>query len=702
VEYPDDLFVSAETLDGDVPYQILSRLGKGGMATVYRARDTRTGRDVALKVVTNAFDGNRLERFRREGQIAAALDHPAILKVHAAGSIDGQPCLAYELVEGCRTLDEAWAEVDLRGRVELLADAAEGLGYAHAQGVVHRDLKPANVLIDEDGRLRVADFGLASAVGQERITETGAILGTPTYMAPEQVRGKRELMGPATDVWALGVLLYEAITGATPYSGEVFIELATRIIRAPTPRPSDRTKDTPADLDAVCLKAMAKLHDDRYPDGAAFAADLRRWLAGDQVAATAPSVLRRVTPRGLLLSIPAVVAGLAVGLAVLLAAEPPPEPRPADADPPRLTLDALGGADLSWEPTIEVLGTATDPAEWVEVRLYAGPGVAPCAVSRLGQGGGSFRFEVQLEPGVTDLAVEAVDAIGNATRGTLRVRHYPAPEWFRSLPSSRRPPLPLPPGVTCLEAEPGRYVNARDGSQLVWIPAATYRRGAMDMPLTGPIHEVRLSRGFFIGVYEVTWEQFLAYCADAGEDPPQASGGVGERQGPVFDVTWFQASDYCRWAGLRLPSEAEWELAAGAGEGLRYPWGFEVPSGQRSNLSLPEDGELGPAVVGSFHRDRSPAGCLDMGGNVSEWVADWYSVYPSVAQIDPVVVDAGPGWDRRVVRGGCWREDEFPPDVMARVAFRSSYRQHLANHHLGFRVAVSPPAEAVHERDGAD
>ncbi|RMG12231.1 MAG: serine/threonine protein kinase, partial [Planctomycetota bacterium] len=198
-------------------YAIEAVLGRGGMGAVYRARERASGRAVALKVATSSLGPVRRRRFRREGMVTAALRHPGIVRVHAAGEAQGVPYLVYELVEGGCTLEALLDRSSLRQRLGWLRDAARALGYAHARGIVHRDVKPSNLLLDADGRLRVADFGLAAVRGLERITREHVQVGTPVYMAPEQVLGRRSEQGPATDVWALGVILYRSLTGRLPF-----------------------------------------------------------------------------------------------------------------------------------------------------------------------------------------------------------------------------------------------------------------------------------------------------------------------------------------------------------------------------------------------------------------------------------------------------------------------------------------------------
>jgi hypothetical protein len=264
------------------PFRIERTLGRGGMGAVFLALDLQVGRRVALKVILNE-DRNptRQERFAREGELTAALTHPGIVRVHSAGVVGRVPYLAYELVEGARPLNEAWRHAGIRERVGWLRDAARALGYAHQQGVVHRDVKPDNLLVDAEGKLRVADFGLAAGQGVERLTRTGALLGTPHYMAPEQVLGSSSLA--ESDVWALGVILYEAITDKLPFTGSNQIELLVRVREARWTPPSSITPQLSPALERVCRRAMARDPERRYSDASELARDLEAWLEGEEV-----------------------------------------------------------------------------------------------------------------------------------------------------------------------------------------------------------------------------------------------------------------------------------------------------------------------------------------------------------------------------------------------------------------------------------
>lgn len=262
-------------------YELGTVLGQGAFGVVRRARERATGREVALKLLQVQRGGTALARFMREGAVVAALDHPGIVRVHAVGTHGGRPCIVYELIEG-EPLDRAARTLPHRRRAELVRDAARAVGHAHARGVLHRDLKGGNILVDQAGRARVVDFGLALVEGDERLTRTGAVVGTPTHMAPELFARGRADAGPAADVWALGVVLYEALTGRLPFDAESLVELLARIERGAVtpPRAVDPSID-PA-LEAVCLRALDADPRGRQADGGALADALEAALAAGE------------------------------------------------------------------------------------------------------------------------------------------------------------------------------------------------------------------------------------------------------------------------------------------------------------------------------------------------------------------------------------------------------------------------------------
>ncbi len=277
-------------------FTLLAELGRGGMGMVYRAHDPELGRTVAIKGLLRdegGFDRVAVERFRREARAAAKLRHPGIVAVHGVGEVDGRAWLVMDEVAG-KPLMEHMSERgrDPREAARLVARVADAIAYANREGVIHRDLKPDNVLVDSEGRPRVVDFGLAltlDSAERARLTASGAVLGTPCYMAPEQARGQIDRIGPWTDVYGLGALLYDALTGVPPFESPNVGDLLYRVSEVEPSPPSRSAPGVPADLDAICLRCLEKDPRRRFPDAGEVATELDRWLAGEPV---------RTRPRG--------------------------------------------------------------------------------------------------------------------------------------------------------------------------------------------------------------------------------------------------------------------------------------------------------------------------------------------------------------------------------------------------------------------
>ena len=308
-------------------YDVQEVLGRGGMGVVYRARQKPLNRTVALKMILDgAHAGARqANRFRSEAAVFARLQHPNIVQIHEIGEHEGRPFLALEYVQG-GTLERSLAGtpllVDRAARlVETLARAVQ---HAHERGVVHRDLKPSNVLLSAEGEPKITDFGLAKLLaGDSRQTESGALVGTPSYMAPEQVEGAPAVIGPATDIYALGAILYEALSGRPPFRGESPIATMLQVRGSDVVPPRQLRPGLSRDLETICLKSLEKEPRRRYQTAAALADDLGRYLDGRPIVARPVPVWERgwlwarrqkALAAGILLGVLAVLALLAGGV----------------------------------------------------------------------------------------------------------------------------------------------------------------------------------------------------------------------------------------------------------------------------------------------------------------------------------------------------------------------------------------------------
>jgi serine/threonine protein kinase len=277
-------------------YEILGELGRGGMGVVYKARQVGLNRLVALKMILaggHASSGE-LDRFRMEAEAVARLQHPSIVAIHEVGEQNGLPYFSLEYCTGgslaARLDGTPWEPAKAAALVETLARAMQA---AHVRGIVHRDLKPANILLAEDGTPKIADFGLAKQLdsGAGR-TATGATLGTPSYMAPEQA-GESKDVGPAADIYALGAVLYELLTGRPPFKAATDLDTVLQVVSDDPVPPTRLQPKTPIDLETICLKCLAKEPARRYSAAEDLGEDLRRFRAGEPIAARPVSRLER-------------------------------------------------------------------------------------------------------------------------------------------------------------------------------------------------------------------------------------------------------------------------------------------------------------------------------------------------------------------------------------------------------------------------
>jgi serine/threonine protein kinase len=270
-------------------YEIVGELGRGGMGVVYKARQRDPKRLVALKMILvgEHAGAEEVARFRTEAEAVARLQHPNIVQVYAIGEAAGRPYLALEFVDGGSLAEQ------LRGRrwpcrkaARLVETLARAMHHAHWRGIIHRDLKPSNVLLTREGTPKITDFGLAkrldASVGQ---TPSNAVLGTPSYMAPEQAGGQSKRVGPAADVYALGVILYELLTGQPPFKAETPLNTIMQVVGQEPVAPRRLRPKVPANLETICLKCLRKEPAERYATAQELAADLRRYLKEEPVVA---------------------------------------------------------------------------------------------------------------------------------------------------------------------------------------------------------------------------------------------------------------------------------------------------------------------------------------------------------------------------------------------------------------------------------
>jgi len=365
------------------PYEVMEQVGRGGMATVYKAYHQALERMVAIKVLPDflAEDPEFRERFRREAIAIARLRHPNILAVFDHGEFDGQPYIVTEFVEGGTFANELGRPLGMARALEVLGAVGSALDYAHQQGVVHRDVKPANILLTRDGKSVLSDFGLARMMtSTQRLTRLDMVVGTPEYMSPEQCASGDT--GPASDEYSLGVVAFEALTGHPPYHADTPAAVMLAQMRSPLPAPRSVNPTLPPAVELALVKALAKEPGDRYPSCTAFVDALTATPAdvpatavvaspapvpgpAKPAAASSPTLLRRIPNRVLAIVATAVVAVLVVGgVAYALASSRPGTQNTANTTPSanggpahgslifdaKVSKAAWGGAEPSPDP----------------------------------------------------------------------------------------------------------------------------------------------------------------------------------------------------------------------------------------------------------------------------------------------------------------------------------------------------------------
>jgi serine/threonine-protein kinase len=624
------------------PYQIVAPLGEGGMAAVYKAYQPAMDRHVALKVLPRhlANDPAFVARFQQEVRVLARLQNPHILPVYDFGQAEGYTYIVMPLMSsGTLSSLLTGQPLPLQRVLTIVTQIGEALDYAHARGLVHRDVKPSNILLDESGNCLLTDFGLAKMVeGAAHLTTSGAIMGTPNYMSPEQGMGQK--LDGRSDLYSLGVILYEMVSGRVPYNAETPMGVMIKHINDPLPPPRTLNPDLPQRVERVITKALAKDPSNRYATAGELVHDLQTAISEATTAQLspasppAPPTIQHERPGNRPWAFAAlgvvVVIALVGGLALLSGAFGRAAPTP--------TL-ALVVAEAT-----RTLAPSPTPQPPTEAPTTAAP------------------------PSETPLPADT------------------------SLPTDT--PVPSPTLIPTLGIG-STEVSERDGMVLLYVPEGEFTMGSTAddreaMPFEKPAHAVTLD-AFWIDRTEVT-NSMYALCVVAGACRAPVSAGSETRSNyygnpdfkdhPVIYVSWTDVKAYCEWAGRRLPTEAEWEKAARGSDGRLYPWGNEVPGPSRTNFNRVRGDTVAVGSYAGQNGNASFYGALDMAGNVWEWVSDWYSgtYYP----ISPASNPQGPASGAvRVLRGGAWDSDGADVRAAARFQFGPTNRQNF----IGFRCA---------------
>jgi formylglycine-generating enzyme required for sulfatase activity/tRNA A-37 threonylcarbamoyl transferase component Bud32 len=538
-------------------YRITEKLGEGGMGVVYKAEDTRLRRPLALKFLRQeALDNAEYrERFIREAQAAAALDHPNVCTVFEIDQAEGKTFLAMALVEG-QSVSSKIAERPLRldEALDIAIQTAYGLQAAHEKGIVHRDIKPSNLIVNQRGELKIMDFGLAQLSDRSRLTQTTSVVGTVAYMSPEQAQ--RLPTDRRSDIWSLGVVLYEMVTGRLPFEGQHELAVIYSIVNEePEPITALRV-GVPTELDRIVSKAMAKNPEQRYQHIDELRVDLMnlRQLSMSGKAprfSGAPSTPVAAAAASAPVAAPSYAS---VARAPQPPAAAPPAPSPVDhrrIEPPR--------------------------ARRAKSRAYGL--IAAAVVGFVALAGAGIWFFGQR------FATRLPEVIQTPT-GDMRL--IPAGEFVFGADPDIALPVAKPQGF--------ESPNARQSVRL----AAFY----MDV--------TEVSNAAYKKFCDATGRR---YPPAPDYDPNYFETRLDY---PVVNVRLGDAQAFARWAGKRLPTEQEWEKAARGADGRVYPWG-NTPSPRMANVQGAQDGFETIAPVHAFPDTASPYGLLNLSGNVWEW-----------------------------------------------------------------------------------
>jgi serine/threonine-protein kinase PpkA len=710
------------------PYQITERLGRGGMAEVYKAfhKDLEVYRAIKFIRPELGMSEDFRTRFLKEAQGVARLQHPNIVGIHDFGASEDRYYMVMEMVEG-RSLKDILkkdGQMSIDRSVALVKAIAGALAYAHHQGLIHRDIKPDNIMVDTRGRPVLMDFGIAKLITSDaKITQTGHLIGTPAYMAPEQ--SKALDVGPPTDIYALSVVLFEMLTGHTPFEADTPMAVVLKSLSDPMPMPRSFNAKISEELQGVILKGTAKDMKDRYQSAMEFSAALDR--AMDRIQATMdktvvlPPPKPDVVPGSNRLALVVVLAVLFLGgalaawiylkpdvqdsaetdtsLAVETQSEPgaqTPKVKPGNdktsetkkADFPKaedstlqpVTEPAIGVTEAQTQPSTPVVdtGTADSAVATRPVPIVGTPDPEKERLAEAARAEEDARVRAEADARVRAEADARVRAEADArSRAELVAEQKQKEETRRK-------------AAQAAAAADAKNLVPRAKPAMVSIAGGSFSMGC-GVPDTAcldaekPVHTVKV-KSFKLSKHEVTFDQYDAFAAATGRAKPDDKGwGRGNR--PVINVNWDDAHAFVTWLAketgdpYRLPTEAEWEYAARAGTSTVYLWGNEVGFGLANCTGCGSnfDGDR-TSPVGTFAANKF--GLHDVHGNVWEWVQDCWQEGYAGAPTDGSARLTG-NCSSRILRGGSWLNN---PSYL-RIAYRNWLSSNLRDVNTGFRVA---------------
>ena len=629
-------------------YQIINEISRGGMGVIFLGKHATLNRYAAVKMLFPHLAGemNFVKRFREEMHAMSKVKHPNIVDIYDYEEQYNTYFIIMEVVIG-RSLDSALKEhgvFELNQTLNIIRQVLSALNCAHKKGILHRDIKPSNIMINDQGGVKVLDFGIAKILGGQELTQTGYMVGTPQYLSPEQADGKD--LTPASDLYSVSTVLFQMVTGRPPFEAENPMALMMSHIKDAPPKPRKLNSKVPVALEKIILKGLEKEPKKRF-GSAAEMIDAIDKLMGNQKGSVRLKSGSKKSSKNI-------------------------------SDAKTLIAGQETESESAGETLITDTGTIIRPSSSLESQSLFKSFLSQLSFKNsIGMGILSVLLVVFIWMGVSQTG-RSVLADSWSSVVNLFVREPPA-----DIETSKQYEV-IPRDL------PKSYGNVF-GIQFEIIPSNIFTMGVKP-GTTGslddsPDHEVRLET-YFIGKYEITNSQYKLFIRDTGHSPPSNwPDGKCEPTRlnyPVTFVNWFDATMYCMWlsqkTGLtfRLPTEAEWERAAYSS--VKFPWGDRWRANSANTLNSGR-GDIAP--VGSYSSDTSLTGVFDMGGNVQEWIRDYYamSAYAVSRYENPLGPSKG---SKRVVRGGAFNLDY----KSARVTKRSTLDPRARKENLGFRVVL--------------